>query len=69
VTTTTEIAHRHGHTGPTNCQDCGTTSNVHFGSWFNPETGESGDFLLCCACGIKAGDPAEVHGDCVQPTA
>lgn len=67
MTTTTEIARAHGYTGPPVCQDCGTSENLHFGSWFNPDTGESGDFLECCACGIKAGDPADVHGDC-EPT-
>lgn len=65
MTTTTEIARCHGYTGPLVCQDCGTTELLHFGSWFNPATGESGDFLECCACGIKAGDPADVHADCV----
>ncbi|NYV73123.1 hypothetical protein [Streptomyces sp. UH6] len=60
---TTEIARRHGHAGPTNCQDCGTTENVHFGSWFDPATGESGNFLQCCNCGIKAGDPIYVHAE------
>jgi hypothetical protein len=69
VTTTTDIARRHGHTGPTNCQDCGTTENVHFGSWFNPETRESGNFLQCCACGIKAGDAPIDHADCARPAA
>ncbi|MEV0183838.1 hypothetical protein AB0I54_31820 [Streptomyces sp. NPDC050625] len=64
MTTTTEIARAHGHTGPTNCQDCGTTESVHFGSWFNPETRESGNFLQCCACGLKAGDPIHAHTDC-----
>jgi hypothetical protein len=64
VTTTTDIARRHGHTGPTNCQDCGTAEDVHFGSWFNPETKESGNFLQCCACGIKAGDPIYIHAEC-----
>jgi hypothetical protein len=63
VTTTTDIARAHGHTGPTNCQDCGTTESVHFGSWFNPETRESGNFLQCCTCGIKAGDPVYVHAE------
>jgi hypothetical protein len=64
MTTTTDIARRHGHTGPTNCQDCGTTENVHFGSWFDPKTRESGNFLQCCACGIKTGDPIYVHAEC-----
>jgi hypothetical protein len=64
VTTTTDIARRHGHTGPTSCQDCGTTENVHFGSWFDPKTRESGNFLQCCACGIKTGDPIYVHAEC-----
>ena len=62
--TTTEIARRHGYTGPIVCEDCGTTESLHFGSWFDPKTQESGDFLQCCACGIKAGDPAYVHDDC-----
>lgn len=64
MTTTTDIARAHGHNGPTNCQDCGTTENVHFGSWYNPETKEGGSFLRCCACGIKAGDPISEHFDC-----
>jgi hypothetical protein len=64
VTTTTDIARAHGHTGPTNCQDCGTTESVHFGSWFDPKTRESGNFLQCCACGIKAGDPIYAHAEC-----
>lgn len=62
--TTTAIARRHGHTGPTNCQDCGTPDNVHFGSWADPATGGSGNFLQCCACGIKAGDLPIDHADC-----
>jgi hypothetical protein len=62
--TTIDIARTHGHTGPTNCQDCGTTENVHFGSWWNPETREGGNFLQCCACGIKAGDALIDHADC-----
>ncbi|CAM5428123.1 putative protein OS=Streptomyces rimosus subsp. rimosus (strain ATCC / DSM 40260 / JCM 4667 / NRRL 2234) OX=1265868 GN=SRIM_017515 PE=4 SV=1 [Streptomyces rimosus subsp. rimosus] len=62
--TTTEIARRHGYTGPMTCQDCGTPENLHFATWFDPAAGESGDFLECCACGIAAGDPAEVHDDC-----
>lgn len=64
MTTTTDIARAHGHTGPTNCQDCGTTENVHFGSWWNPETKKGGNFLQCCTCGIKAGDPFIDHADC-----
>ena len=64
---TKEIARRHGHTGPTGCQDCGTTQGVHFGSWFDPKTGESGDFFQCCSCGLKAGDPPIDHAYC--PTA
>ncbi|MBL3670258.1 hypothetical protein JL475_30640 [Streptomyces sp. M2CJ-2] len=67
MTTTTDIARAHGHTGPTNCQDCGTTENVHFGSWYKPETGESGNFLQCCACGLKAGDALVDHADCGSP--
>lgn len=63
MTTTTDIARAHGHNGPTNCQDCGTTESVHFGSWFDPETKESGNFLQCCTCGIKAGDPIYVHAE------
>jgi hypothetical protein len=62
--TTTDIARRHGHTGPLVCQDCGTTELLHYGSWFDPSTGQSGDFLQCCTCGITAGDPAYVHDDC-----
>ncbi|MFI2367270.1 hypothetical protein [Streptomyces sp. NPDC018833] len=64
MTTTSDIARAHGHTGPTNCQDCGTTENVHFGSWWSPERHEGGNFLQCCACGIKAGDPISEHFDC-----
>jgi hypothetical protein len=64
VTTTTDIARAHGYSGPTNCQDCGTTDSVHFGSWWNPETQEGGNFLQCCACGIKAGDFISDHFDC-----
>lgn len=64
MTTTTTIARNHGYTGPMVCEDCGTTELLHFGSWFDPETKESGDFLQCCGCGIKAGDPAYVHADC-----
>src|SRR5690606_14208897 len=67
VTTTIDIARTHGHTGPTNCQDCGTTENVHFGSWWNPETHEGGNFLQCCACGLKAGDPMYTHAECGAP--
>lgn len=63
-TTTTDIARAHGHTGPTNCQDCGTTESVHFGSWYNPKTKEGGPFLQCCACGLKAGDLIVDHADC-----
>ncbi|MFJ4785485.1 hypothetical protein [Streptomyces sp. NPDC088794] len=62
--TTTDIARAHGHTGPTNCQDCGTTESVHFGSWWDPKTHKGGNFLQCCACGIKAGDPISEHFDC-----
>lgn len=62
--TTVDIAHCHGYAGPLVCQDCGTPHDLHFGSWFNPATGQSGDFLQCCACGIKAGDPVDVHADC-----
>lgn len=69
MTTTTDIARTHGYTGPTNCQDCGTTESVHFGSWFDPKTRESGDFLRCCACGIKAGDPIYTHAECGAPIA
>ncbi|MEU6674791.1 hypothetical protein [Streptomyces sp. NPDC046925] len=64
MTTTTDIARRHGYDGPTGCQDCGTTRSVHFGSWFDPKTKKSGDFLLCCACGIAAGDLPADHADC-----
>lgn len=63
MTTTTDIARAHGHNGPTNCQDCGTTENVHFGSWWNPETQEGSSFLQCCNCGIKAGDPIYTHAE------
>ncbi|MEW2463094.1 hypothetical protein AB0872_20620 [Microbacterium sp. NPDC047426] len=66
MTTTTDIARRHGHTGAIVCEDCGTTENLHFGSWFDPKTGQSGDFLQCCACGLKAGDPAYIHDDCAS---
>lgn len=64
---TEEIARRHGHTGPTRCQECGTTEGVHFGSWFDPGTEESGSFLLCCSCGIKGGDAPADHLDCNTP--
>jgi hypothetical protein len=67
MTTTTDIARAHGHTGPTNCQDCGTTENVHFGSWWDPKTRKGGSFLQCCACGIKAGDPIYTHAECGAP--
>ncbi|MFF1702583.1 hypothetical protein [Streptomyces sp. NPDC058252] len=67
MTTTTDIARAHGHSGPTNCQDCGTTEYVHFGSWWNPETHEGGNFLLCCSCGIKGGDAFIDHADCGSP--
>ncbi|WP_269857958.1 hypothetical protein [Streptomyces sp. RPT161] len=67
MTTTTEIARAHGYNGPTNCQDCGTTENVHFGSWYDPKTGESGNFLRCCACDIKAGAKLIDHADCGAP--
>lgn len=63
MTTTTDIARRHGHTGPTNCQDCDTTDSVHFGTWSDPENGDSGNFLQCCTCGIKAGDPIYIHAE------
>jgi hypothetical protein len=66
VTATTDIARRHGHTGAIACEDCGTAENLHFGSWFDPKTGQSGDFLQCCTCGIKAGDPDYVHDDCAS---
>lgn len=61
---TEEIARRHGHSGPTNCQECGTTEGVHFGSWFDPVTKKSGSFLECCPCGIKKGDFFIEHQDC-----
>ncbi|MFI6103202.1 hypothetical protein [Streptomyces sp. NPDC051310] len=64
MTTTTDIARNHGYTGPIVCEDCGATESLHFGSWFDPETHESGDFLQCCACGIKAGDPFYIHDGC-----
>ncbi|MFI2761356.1 hypothetical protein ACH5A3_21180 [Streptomyces echinatus] len=62
--TTTDIARRHGYTGAMVCADCGTTGSLHFGSWADPKTGESGDFLQCCARGIEAGDPAINHANC-----
>lgn len=62
--TTAEIALRHGHVGPTVCQDCGTARNLHYGNWYDPQTQQSGDFLECCNCGIKAGDAIEVHAHC-----
>jgi len=65
--TTTDIARAHGYAGPTNCQDCGTTESVHFGSWWNPETKEGGNFLQCCTCGLKAGDALIDHADCGAP--
>lgn len=61
---TEEIARRHGHTGPTSCQECGATEGVHFGSWFDPETKKSGSFLECCSCAIKKGDFFIEHQDC-----
>lgn len=64
MTTTAEIARSHGHTGPIACEDCGTVRNLHYGSWFDPKTQESGDFLQCCTCGIKAGDPVSIHAEC-----
>ena len=67
MTTTTDIARTHGYTGPTNCHDCGTTENVHFGSWFDPKTGESGTLIQCCTCGIRAGDPIYTHVECGEP--
>jgi hypothetical protein len=67
MTTTTEIARAHGHNGPTNCQDCGTTENVHFGSWWNPKTHEGGNFIQCCTCGLRAGDALIDHADCGSP--
>ncbi|MFG3586590.1 hypothetical protein [Streptomyces sp. NPDC047990] len=63
MTTTTDIARAHGHKGPTSCQDCGTTENVHFGSWWNPETQEGGTLIQCCNCGIRAGDPIYTHAE------
>ncbi|MFC8491819.1 hypothetical protein ACFUJU_13650 [Streptomyces sp. NPDC057235] len=65
--TTEEIARTHGHTGPVQCEDCNTTQSLHYGSWYDPATGESGDFIQCCACGIKAGDPAYIHDHCEAP--
>ncbi|MFJ6578410.1 hypothetical protein ACIQMY_20875 [Streptomyces sp. NPDC091368] len=64
---TNTIARRHGYTGPNHCQDCSTTTGLHYGSWFDPKTNESGDFLQCCACGITAGDPEHIHSDCPSP--
>ncbi|TXS30750.1 hypothetical protein EAO71_20365 [Streptomyces sp. ms191] len=64
MTTTDDIARAHGHTGPTNCQDCGTTEFVHFGSYWNLETKKGGNFLQCCACGLKAGDHIADHLEC-----
>lgn len=64
MTTTTDFAQAHGHTGPTACRECGTADNLHFLVWANPETGESGTALECCTCGIAAGDPPEIHDDC-----
>lgn len=64
MSTTTEIARTHGHTGPVVCHGCGTTDLLHFIVWGNPETGEGGDLIECCACGTKAGDPDDVHADC-----
>lgn len=64
MTTTTDIARAHGHTGPTRCQDCGTTENLHVVLWSDPRTGESGTHLECCTCGIAAGDPICVHAEC-----
>jgi hypothetical protein len=64
VSTTTDIARAHGHTGPTACQGCGTADNLHLIVWAIPETGESGTSLECCNCGIAAGDPPEIHDDC-----
>ncbi|MDX3588537.1 hypothetical protein [Streptomyces europaeiscabiei] len=61
---TADIAHAHGHTGPTNCQDCGAPDNLHVVLWADPKTGDSGTYLQCCGCGIKAGDPIYVHADC-----
>jgi hypothetical protein len=64
MTTTTDIARRHGYAGPMACEDCGTAESLHFGTWFDPSNGTSGDFLQCCTCGIKAGDPTYIHDDC-----
>lgn len=64
MTTTTDFARAHGHTGPTACQDCGTTANLHLLMWAIPETGESGTSLECCNCGIAAGDSPADHADC-----
>ncbi|WP_458089359.1 hypothetical protein [Streptomyces malaysiensis] len=64
MTTSTDFAQAHGHTGPIACQGCSTTDNLHLIMWAIPETGESGTALECCACGIAAGDPPEIHDDC-----
>lgn len=64
MTTTADIARTHGYTGPLVCRGCGTAEQLHYLVWGDPETGESGDFVECCACGIKEGDPAAVHADC-----
>lgn len=64
MTSTTDFARAHGHTGPTACWECGTADNLHLLFWGNPETGESGTALECCACGIAAGDPPDIHDDC-----
>lgn len=64
MSTTTDFARAHGHTGPTACQGCGTVDNLHLIVWAIPETGESGTSLECCNCGIAAGDPPEIHDDC-----
>jgi len=64
VTSTTDFARAHGHTGPTACQGCGTANDLHLIVWAIPETGESGTSLECCTCGIAAGDPPEIHDDC-----
>ncbi|MFF8409017.1 hypothetical protein [Streptomyces omiyaensis] len=65
---TTPTAHRHGYTGPHRCQDCPTTTGLHHGTWSNPTTGETGDFLQCCTCGINAGDPPSNHTTCNTPS-
>ncbi|MFE5591482.1 hypothetical protein [Streptomyces sp. NPDC056549] len=62
--TTESIARTHGYTGPIKCQDCPATTGLHYGSWHDHTTGESGDFLQCCACGLTAGDPDSVHAPC-----